>query len=269
GFLQPPYNARLNYAAFDFSNDNRFTGRARSLGYAGKLGLVYRVNDRLTVGAAYHSQTRLNDMSTDGAALAANMSVGGTPYNLPLQGEIKVLDFQWPATFGVGLAWRPVPRWMLAADVKYIRWADTMTDFKMRFTASQSPANDLSGQFGPAGDLRGQSLEAVLHQNWRNQTVLALGAAYRATPALTLRAGVNVADNPVPDTLVNPLFPAIVEDHLTAGFSYAFDRREAVHFSFTRALPQSVTNANPDVSPVPIHIRHAQWNWQALYSLHF
>ncbi|MGA7802980.1 MAG: outer membrane protein transport protein [Gammaproteobacteria bacterium] len=266
GFLQG--GAQLNYAAFDFSNNNRFTGRARSLGYAGKLGLVYRVSRRLTLGATYHSPTRLNDMTTDGAKLIASMNMGGNAYTLPVQGDIKVRDFQWPATYGLGMAYRFNSRWMMAADVKYIRWADTMKNFKMTFTASQAAANNFT-QFGPAGDLRGKTLDASLRQDWRNQTVYEVGAAYRATAALTLRGGVNVGSNPVPDSLVNPLFPAIIESHVTAGFGYAVNGAQSLDFALSRALPTSVTNSNPDIFSTPVTIDHSQWNWQFLYSWRF
>ncbi|HKJ09734.1 MAG TPA: outer membrane protein transport protein [Gammaproteobacteria bacterium] len=268
GFMQS--GAQLNYAAFDFSNSNRFTGRARSFGYAAKLGLVYRVNRRLTVGATYHSRTRLNDMATgtNGARVVASMNMGTNTYTLPVHGRIKVLNFQWPATYGLGMAYRFNRRWMMAADIKYIRWANAMQNFKMSFTASQSADNNFT-QFGPAGDLRGKTLDASLRQHWRNQTVYELGVAYRATDALTLRGGVNVGNNPVPDNLVNPLFPAIVEDHVTAGFGYAVNKNQSLDFSVTRALPTSVTNANPDIFSTPVTIRHSQWNWQFLYSWRF
>ena len=68
----------------------------------------------------------------------------------------------------------------------------------------------------------GGSVSFALPQNWKNQTVVNLGAAWEATPALTLRAGVNVGDNPIPDAFVNPLFPATVERHLTLGLGYRF-----------------------------------------------
>ena len=35
--------------------------------------------------------------------------------------------------------------------------------------------------------------------------------------ALTLRAGLNLANNPIPDQYMNPLFPAIVKNHVTGG----------------------------------------------------
>jgi long-chain fatty acid transport protein len=40
------------------------------------------------------------------------------------------------------------------------------------------------------------------------------------SPALTLRAGINHASNPIPDALVNPLFPATVERHYTLGLGW-------------------------------------------------
>ncbi|MDD3610243.1 MAG: outer membrane protein transport protein, partial [Halothiobacillaceae bacterium] len=54
GAMQQGRVSDVNYARFDFSNSSDFTGKANNVGYAGKLGLVFRVTDALSIGASYH-----------------------------------------------------------------------------------------------------------------------------------------------------------------------------------------------------------------------
>jgi len=227
GMLYEPFGgagiSQLYHAYFDFSNDSDFTGEASGSGFAAKLGLVYQAAPKLTLGAAYHSETRLGDLETDAATVVmgvnidAGMATGQAPsgqyidVNIPVSGSIAVENFEWPATWGVGLAYQAHERLLVVADVRRIQWSGVMERFEMRFEADALPQN---------GGFAGQALEAVLLQKWEDQTVLALGAAYEVNETLRLRAGFNRASNPVPETYLNALFPAIVEQHLTAGAGY-------------------------------------------------
>ncbi len=112
---------------------------------------------------------------------------------------------------------------------------------------------------------------APFQQDWDNQTVLALGLAYKFSDAFTGRVGYNHGKNPIPDALVSYLWPAIVEDHYTAGFGYAFDRQSQINFSLSYAPEVSVTGAGP-LPPFGnggMSIEHNQLNWQVTYSYLF
>ncbi len=274
GAMYAPFNGgagpvqSLNHAYFDYSNDNRFSGRARGYGWAGKLGLVYQATPALSVGLSYHSETALSDMKTDTAVMSmsveADFGGGLQTHDIPVSGTIKVEDFQWPATWAAGAAWQASDRWLLALDVKRIQWASVMDSFRMKFVADSTQGNALAGGFA------GQELEAALFQRWDNQTVLSVGAAYQYNSRLTLRGGVNKASNPVPNAYLNALFPAIVEEHLTAGFSYAFSDQRALHFALSRALPVSFTNPGDPANGIPpVTSRHSQLNWQLIYTIGF
>ncbi len=267
----------VNWTRFDFSNNNDFTGEARGYGLAGKLGFTYKINDRVTVGATYHTKTNLGDLSTSNAtvSMSANFDDNflngtwdpftgtGTPAGtytaaeVPITGDISIEDFQWPATFGVGIAVQATDQLLLAADVKRIQWSGVMEDFKMAFDADVAQDNPLAAGFG------GSELDAVMFQDWSDQTVIALGAAYQATDQVTLRLGYNQGDNPVPDSLLNPLFPAIVERHVTGGIGYELADTSQVDFALSRALEKTATTGGG------IEMNHSQWSWQIMYSKRF
>ena len=253
------------YGYFDFANNNDFTGQASSTGFAGKIGLAYRVNQRLTLGATYHSKVNLDQF--EGKARVSMAVSGDTGFlgggtlsgtyadaSIPLEGEIRIREFGWPSVFGLGLAYQATDRWFLAADVKRIGWAGVMESFKMTFTASDAPSN---------GAFAGLKLNADMQQDWNDQTVFQAGAAFSATSNLILRAGINYADNPVPDALVFYLFPATTKSHYTGGIGYATGDSSQVNFAMSYVPEVDVTNTQSG-----IRTKHSQLNWQIMYS-HF
>jgi long-chain fatty acid transport protein len=267
GALYEPFGGSgintLHHAYFDFNNDNGFSGKARGYGLGGKLGLTYEVSPQLTVGATYHAKTWLNDLRTNEAQLSmavngdtgilAGAAASGTDADITigLGGDITVKNFQWPAMSGIGLALRPASEWLLVADYKRIHWAGVMANFNMVFTAANVASN---------GGFAGKALDATLYQNWEDQDVIALGAAYQLTPAWTLRAGANFGDNPIPDRYLNALFPAIIEKHYTAGAGYQFSASSAINAAVSVAPESRVTAASGITS------EHSQLSWQLLYS---
>ncbi len=252
----------LNWARFDFSDDSAFTGKAKATGFAGKIGGVYKVNDQLSIGAAYHSKTSLGDMEANGATVSMNVAgpgVGGGPVTIPVTGKIKVVDFQWPQMFGLGAAYQATEKLMIVFDYKWINWKDTMKDFKLTFTADSNQANPLAAGFG----LGGQSLDATLFQKWKDQNVFMLGAGYKVTNEFTVRAGVNIANNPIPDQFMNPLFPAIEKDHYMIGAGYMISKASSVDASFAYAPEVKQTNGQG------VTVKHYQTNAQVMYSYRF
>ncbi len=250
-----PAGTSVDYAYFDFSNGNMAFGEAKGYGYAGKIGVLYQPSKELAIGLTLHSKTELSDLKASGDHLSFQLNVPGMGH-MPqsLVGDFRVRDFEWPAMLGGGIAWRPTTRWLLAADVREIFWQGVMQEFHMTFQAANSASN---------GSFSGQNLDAMLYQYWKNETVVMLGAAYQASDRLTLRLGCNLGSNPVPDQYLNCLFPAIVKDHLTAGFGWRFTDRSSVDVAVSRGFGITRT------SGYGITIDHSQLNWQAMYSLRF
>jgi long-chain fatty acid transport protein len=274
GMLYEPFGgsgiSELYHAYFDFSNESSFTGEAKGYGFAGKVGATYEATPCITIGATYHSPTFLQDLETENATLAmavnidpAVLGMPAGPYmdmELPVTGTVTVEDFQWPWVIGGGVAWDASDRLMLALDLKYIGWESAMKDFKMSFQADDTAEN---------GGFAGLELDATLYQEWENQLVMALGGAYKATDALTLRGGYNYGKNPVPDQYVNALFPAIVEHHVTVGAGYEWSEVNGVNASFQTALESSGTNPGDGNMIPPVETTHKQYNFQVMYSRSF
>lgn len=250
-----PPGTNVDYAYFDFSNGNAFTGAAQGYGYAAKIGFLFQPSPKLTVGGTYHTETRLSDLKATGSAMSFQLNIPGMGRNAQaLAGDIHVRDFEWPAMLGFGVAFRPEPRWLLAADVRHVFWSDVMKQFHMSFNASAAPTN---------GPFARQNLEATLFQNWDDQTIVYLGAAYQLNNDVTLRFGGNWGRNPIPDQYVNCLFPATVETHLTTGLGWQLNPKSSIDASFTYGFKASVTNGTGAA------ISHRQTNAQVMYSYRF
>jgi long-chain fatty acid transport protein len=239
-----------NWARFDFSNNNDFIGDAKGAGWTGKLGLAYQINKEFSVGATYHLKSYMSDLSTSNAKLS--MDVGGNVQTLT--GDLKLKNFQWPETYGIGLAYRPMDRLLLAADIKRIKWSKVMDSFNMSFTASNAASN---------GGFAGKSLDAKLYQNWDDQTVYSLGGSYRVNNNWTLRAGVNLANNPIPSSTLNFLFPAITKSHYSVGAGYDFNKNQSINGAFIYAPTVEQTSASG------VTTSHSQTNWEIMYSHRF
>ncbi|MHB1214192.1 MAG: OmpP1/FadL family transporter [Thiobacillus sp.] len=240
--------------------------------------LAYSVNDRFNVGGSVDIVWGGMDMvvtgfginfkddsdftgAAKGYSLAAKLgftyllndalTVGGvyqSAGNLPdLKGDgYKVEGFDMPATLGLGLAWQANDRLMVAADIKDVMWSDSM--------------NTVTIRKGP--------LVAPFQQDWDNQIVLSLGLAYQFNDAFTGRVGYNRGNNPIPDQFVNYLWPAIVENHYTAGFGYALNPQSEINFGMSYAPEVTVTGTglNPPNGNGGMTIKHSQVNWQLMYS---
>ncbi len=253
-----PFNnfmaSNSNAGYFNFSDNSAFTGAAKGTGYAGKLGVTYKATSSLTVGATYHSKTALSDMTSN-----ANVSFkdntnafgmgAGTTFNTT--GKVTLVNFQFPETYGVGMSFQANDSLMVAVDYKHIGWKEVMKGFHMKYSTT---------------DMGGIDMDMTMPQNWKDQDVVQLGVAYKATKDLTLRAGANLANNPVPDATVNPLFPATVKDHYTAGVGYDFGGSSINASVVMVPKSTSVAPQNGTVSP-QYTITHEQLNWQLMYSM--
>ncbi|MBK9161207.1 MAG: outer membrane protein transport protein [Nitrosomonadales bacterium] len=252
--LPPFLGGATNIGYFNFTDGSAFTGKANSTGWAGKLGMTYKVSDQLTLGATYHSKTSIGDMTTGGAQMqlidnAGSIGPAGTTYTL--NGNISVVNFQFPENYGFGMALQATDDLLIAVDYKRIGWAKVMKDFHMTFSSA---------------DMGGINMDMKMPQNWKDQDVFNIGVAYRTSDALILRAGTNLSSNPVPDNTVNPLFPATIKNHYTVGAGYAFDKVSDLNVSLSYAPKVTVT---APAAAGGYTIDHSQLNWQLMYSHRF
>ena len=159
-----------------------------------RIGYMGRLNDAFSIGASYSSKVNMGQFDKYKGLFAG----GG--------------DFDIPSNYSVGMAYSPNADWTIALDYGRINYSDVAAVGNQSLPVAPLGANNGPG-FG-----------------WKDINIVKLGAAWRVSPNLTLRAGYNKGDNPVTASNVtfNILAPGVITSHYTAGFTYALGKDSEV-----------------------------------------
>jgi long-chain fatty acid transport protein len=201
----------------------------RGIGYGAKVGVQYRINDRVTLGAVY--TTRM-DIPLKGGKVVADMTavgLGKVTYR-----DARIEGLALPQELGVGLAVRVAKPLLLAAEINWIDWSGALKTSTLRADDPDNPAAP------PA-------LAVTSTLNWRDQYVFAVGAAYDLTEKAILRAGYNYGKNPIPPGTLSPLLDPIGEHTVTFGGGYSFGKTWQVNAAVEYTLRNRVTYDNPEL----------------------
>lgn len=188
-------------------------GSSYAVGGGVRLGAQYRVTDSFRIGLSGATPIWSEKFNKYRGLFA-----GGGSFDVP--GNI---------TFGV--AYDVLPTFTVMLDYK-----------RIFYSGVKSIANSSLAPF-PLGSANGPGF------GWKDVDVIALGAEWRATRDLTLRAGYAHNTNPVRsrDAMLNILAPGIVTDHFSAGLSYAVTQNARVEFAAVYVPKHSVTG--PEMVP--------------------
>jgi long-chain fatty acid transport protein len=218
--------------------------------------IAYQPTENLSFGLAVHiDYANLDLRSGSSFNYGLGVQVGtlykvsdaisvGLTYTSPQEVEyenIKDFDFdgsdddlklEQPQEIGFGLAIEPLAgKLLLEGDVKWVDWSGS---------------------------------EGYDDFDWENQWVFAVGAQFKPTSKVALRAGYNYADNPVKDhsgfnggmpiavqgkfmptyyyeTFRITGFPAIVQHHVTLGLGYEVSDRFALNLGYMHAFEETIT----------------------------
>ncbi len=167
-------------------------------------GILYRVNEAWSVGAAYRSRVAFQAFDFD-ASVGPGFS----------------FDLDFPSIQSIGVGYTGLDRWAFNVDVRRI---------------------DYEGTDGFSDDARFGPNSAVGGFGWNGVWLFAAGVQYRATEKLTLRAGYAYNTNPIPDelTFFNVHAPAIIQHHASVGLSYRFNDRLLLNFTFSHGFRNSI-----------------------------
>ena len=235
-----------------------------AVGFNGKIGLAYKVNDKLSMGLSYTMPSTMTykngkatmDMTYQlndafGKAVQGAMAQGmtlaqaqayvmgmftqlgidmtkGVQASYDLEAELKL-----PQSIGFGIAYKVSDILNISADAEYIMWENAFD--KMAITLTNGSNANVNKMIGNS------SFSLNFPMNWKNSLNLKFGLELMASNALTLRAGYAYNENPVPSSTVFPVFPAIVENHIMFGASYKVSAPLTIHAAFETALNNTQT----------------------------
>jgi long-chain fatty acid transport protein len=178
-----------------------------STGFGVRVGAEFALTDRIRLGASYKSKVYMSKFK-DYAGLFEN---GG--------------DFDIPESYTVGLAFDATPDLTVMLDYRRINYSGVDA-------VGNSPLTP--AQFGSKG---GPGF------GWKDVDAVKLGVEWRANDAWTLRGGYAHNNNPISgdDVTLNILAPGVQEDHVTGGFSWRMNSRNALDFGAMYSPSSSVS----------------------------
>jgi len=233
----------LRGAHFSLSKNQPLNSGIDAWGFGGRLGMTYKVSNETILGAAYSLESQMNDMQGRATLTAIDGIVG----QIPLDGKIKLRNFQMPAKFDLGLSHRFNDQWMIAVDVSRVFWKHAMKDINVGFTSDD-----------------GGNIDILLPQNYKDQNILSVGLAYQIGN-WTLRSGARISDQALRSDTLFAIIPAIPKKHVSAGFSYDFSSENSVDFAYSHAFKESLDNSNLPNTSAPIRSSHSQDNFTLAY----
>lgn len=234
-------------AHFGLTKNEPLASGVESWGFGGRIGMTYKVSKDTMFGLDYAIESQMNDME----GRATLTAIDGIAGQIPLQGAIKLRNFQMPAKLDLGLSHRFNDQWMMAVDVSQVFWEHAMKDISVGFVTDS-----------------GQTLDIQLPQNYKDQTILAFGVAYQ-TGNWTLRSGARLATQALRSETLLAAIPATPRKHISAGFSYAFSKDDSVDFAYSHAFKESMGNASLPNTADSIQTTHSQNNATIGYTRRF
>jgi len=235
-------------AHFSLTKNEPLASGVESWGFGGRIGLTYKMSNETMFGLDYAMESQMKDM--DGRATLT--AIDGIAGQIPLAGNIKLRNFQMPAKLDFGLSHRFNDHWMMAVDVSQVFWEHAMKDIKVGFEADG-----------------GGTLDIQLPQNYKDQTILALGVAYQ-TGKWTLRGGARLATQALRSETLLAVIPATPRKHVSAGFSYAFSKENSLDVAYSHAFEETMGNpGGTSNSADPIQTAHSQNNVTIGYTHRF
>ncbi|MBL0144006.1 MAG: outer membrane protein transport protein [Betaproteobacteria bacterium] len=185
-------------------------GYDKSTGWGVRIGYQGKLTPTTTIGAVYTSKMDMGKFDKYAGLFAEN---GG---------------FDIPAHVTLGISFEPAKDWLVAFDWEDIQYS--------QIASIGNPSNNQAPLGNPGGPGFG----------WSDVWVWKIGAQWKQSDRLTLRAGYNHSDNPIQprDVSFNMLAPGVIKDHVTLGATYALDKDSEITVAYMHAFSNSVSGSS-------------------------
>ena len=245
-----------NFGQFSLDPNNLSANRkSDSFGAGLKFGYQGEVTEGIRVGIAYQSKISMTNFDEYKGLFAE----GG--------------DFDIPSTYNIGASFDVGSSGVIVADIQRINYSDVaaisnpisrLTDGScLNALNATIQAGGTSTPASGAGCLGGSNGAGF---GWEDMTIFKIGYQFDVGEKNTFRVGYSHGDQPIPDseTLFNILAPAVIEDHITAGWTMKVGANQEFNLAGMYAPNNSVKGANPfDGGATQIEIEMSQWDVQA------
>lgn len=162
------------------------------IGFGYNLALHYNFNPQWSAGLTYHSTQHHTD----------NGRASYSPEHAVLQNAPMSLSLTLPASYTLGVAYKPTDKWKFEVDAIYTQWQDYE---KLTYSYTKYPGT-------------GAPRDVDSDKNWRNVWRLQFGGEYKATDWLALRAGFVWDQDPIRDATADYMLPSSDRKIFSTGF---------------------------------------------------
>ncbi|MCX6865257.1 MAG: outer membrane protein transport protein [Verrucomicrobia bacterium] len=213
----------LRRTAQPFKNSFSFEGDDLSTGF--NLGLLWRINEKLSFGATFRSAVTLG---FEGQTHIEQQPVI-RPTALPAETEME-----FPCTAVVGFSYRPTPQWNIEIDADYSNWSSIDT-----FTIRQKEKPPFPVQ---------QDIPVTL--DFKDSWILKLGATRYFDDGWYASAGYLFNQNSVPDDYYSPVAADLDRHVLTLGLGRKWSKYSVdLAYQFCYGPDRTVKDSQPSSTP--------------------
>jgi long-chain fatty acid transport protein len=192
-------------------------GHDDAFGFGVRVGYLGKLTPTVTIGAAYASKMNFEEFD-DYAGLFAEQG-----------------DFDIPENYNLGVAWQATPAIKLALDYQRINYGSVdsianTSEPPIVFPCTPTNPACLGGNSG-------------IGFGWDDMDIWKLGVEYKYNNAWTFRAGYSHGDQPIPssDVTFNSVAPAVIEDHVTLGFTYTLASGNELTMAYMHGFSNDVS----------------------------
>ena len=215
---------QIGYQTLALSNTKMDLPQTGEFGFGGSIGAIYEISPMWQLGASYVSEMDISEYEFHGS-----YDRDGFMPNFASVPGSYLFDMDAPATAAFGVAFTPMPKLLIEADVKWIGFSSVMDAIDLK-------------------DAAGRTLETIAF-GWEDQWVYSIGADFAVTENITLLAGYNYGATGIDpeDVQYNLGAVAVVEHHLSLGVSRKWTSIPGMKgtLSYTRGFENSVTGNIP------------------------
>lgn len=188
------------------------------------IGILYDVSDKVSIGLSYRSKIKMKVKEGDAELNYANRNIeelmGLLGQKVPQlavpkydQGTFHA-QLPLPSNTTLGVSYRPTDRWELALDLQYVGW-NAYDSLNVYFNEDELGIAPIKAR-----------------KDYKNTIIARVGAQYKTTDRLFLRAGVYFDQSPIRKNNYNPETPGMNKIGMSAGCSFEPYRNLQIDFAF-------------------------------------
>lgn len=214
-------NIPIQNESGDYGNAE-LDGSANGIGF--NAGVFFKPSDKFSMGLNYRSKV---NMEVDGGDVTFT-NLPTTPViasRFPAETQFDA-TLPLPATLTLGIGFMPTEDWTIAVDVSHVGWSA----YK-------------SLRFDYTDEVNGSNV-AENARNYDDAFIYRIGAEYKVSDAVALRAGAYYDGTPVQDGYLTPETPDADSRGLSAGIGYAVSENISIDASFLYINKKQRTDAS-------------------------